>query len=363
MRLKRLVIENFRNLSGIDVSLSAGLNHFYGDNGAGKTALLEAIHFLFRGRSFRTQQLRDLVSSGADHVIVRAELEDEQGIPRMIGIKRALDGSTEVRLDGESVQRISEVAAITPLQTLLPDVADLVFGGPSQRRSWLDWGMFHVKPEYLPILRDYLRVLKQRNAVLRSGNLAADQIEPWNLEFVALAHRVTDLRIEYLQLFKEHLQTALSALTPELEVTTDYARGWSLDENLEKLLGERVQSEVKSGFTQWGPHRADIRFRSAGSEASRVLSRGQGKLLATALKVAQVSLLKAETRRDSIFLIDDVGAELDQAHSQRFFRLLQELQSQVVSTSVQKADRSHYGFPAGEIEMFHVEQGAVIRDL
>lgn len=363
MRLKRLTIQNFRNLSDVDVSLSTGLNHFYGDNGAGKTALLEAIHLLFRGRSFRTQQLRDLVTSGADHLMVRAELEDEGGTSRMIGIKRGLDRNTELRLDGQNVQRISEVAVITPLQTLLPDVADLVFGGPSQRRSWLDWGMFHVKPDYLRILRDYLRVLKQRNAVLRGGGFTDDQMDPWNQEFVALACRVTELRLEYLASFQEHAAATVASLVPELDLTTEYSRGWPSDENLEKLLGERVHTEVKSGFTQWGPHRADIKFRSAGREAARVLSRGQGKLLATAMKVAQVSLLKAETGRASIFLIDDVGAELDQAHSQRFFRLLVELQSQVVSTSVQKADRSHYGFPASEIEMFHVKQGTIVRDL
>lgn len=363
MRLKRLIIQNFRNLSDVDVSLNSGLNHFYGDNGAGKTALLEAIHLLFRGRSFRTQQLRDLVTSGADHVMVRAELEDEQGTSRLIGIRRGMDGSTELRLDGQNVQRISEVAAITPVQTLLPDVADLIFSGPGQRRSWLDWGMFHVKPDYLPVLRDYLRVLKQRNAVLRSGEFSEEQIDPWNQKYIALAHRVTDLRLEYLESFQEHAAAAVAALVPELDLTTEYTRGWSSEEKLEKLLGERVQTEVKSGFSQWGPHRADIKFRCAGREAARVLSRGQGKLLATAMKVAQVSLLKAETQRVSIFLIDDVGAELDQAHSQRFFRLLRELQSQVVSTSVQKADRSHYGFPAGEIETFHVKQGTVVRDL
>ena len=360
MRFKQLIVKHVRNLTDLDVQLNPGLNHFFGSNGAGKTAVLESIHLLCRGRSFRSPLLRDVITRGEDSLLVRAQWHDEFLGDRSVGIKRSLTTGTEVRLDNQKVSKISDIARLTPLQTLLPDVAELVFGGPKLRRSWLDWGMFHVKPDYLPVLRDYLRVLKQRNAVLRSPNVSPELLSPWDSELSACAAAVTRARLQYLQQLRTHLEGVIEALIPELKVSYEYHQGWPSGQTLEKLLGQRGSGEVKYGVTQWGPHRADIRFRVADRDAAKMLSRGQGKLLATSMKVAQVALLNAEQSRASLFLIDDVGAELDLEHSGRFFRLLREQDSQVISTSVQPMDRD-YGFPDSEIEMFHVEHGTVTK--
>jgi DNA replication and repair protein RecF len=357
MRFKRLIVKKVRNLADLDAQLNPGLNHFFGSNGAGKTAVLESIHLLCRGRSFRSPLLRDVITRGEDALLVRAEWHDEYLGDRSVGIQRSLSTGTEVRLDGRKVSKISDIARLTPLQTLLPDVSELVFGGPKLRRSWLDWGMFHVKPDYLAVLRDYLRVLKQRNAVLRSPNGSPTMLAPWDAELSSRAAEVTAFRREYLSMLNGHLNNILDSLVPELRVSFEYQQGWTAGQSLEKLLGQRGTGEVKYRVTQWGPHRADIRFKVSERDAAKVLSRGQGKLLATSMKVAQVALLNAEQSRASIFLIDDVGAELDLEHSDRFFRLLREQGSQVISTSVQPMDRD-YGFPVTEIDMFHVEHGA-----
>jgi len=360
MRFKRLIVKQVRNLADLDVQLNPGLNHFFGSNGAGKTAVLESIHLLCRGRSFRSPLLRDVITQGEDSLLVRAQWFDEFLGDRSVGIRRSLSAGTEVRLDNQKVSKISDIARLTPLQTLLPDVAELVFGGPKLRRSWLDWGMFHVKPDYFPVLRNYLRVLKQRNAVLRSPNASPEMLAPWDSELSASAGEVTQQRHEYLEKLNTHLEATIAALIPELKVTYDYQQGWPPGQTLEKLLGQRGSGEVKYRVTQWGPHRADLRFRVAGRDATKVLSRGQGKLLATSMKVAQVALLNAEQSRASIFLIDDVGAELDLEHSGRFFRLLKEQGSQVISTAVAPMDRD-CGFPGSEVDMFHVEHGTVTK--
>jgi len=358
MRFDRLTVHNVRNLAEIDLNFCAGLNHFYGVNGAGKTAILEAIHLLCRGRSFRSPLIRDVIRSGERHLLVQAVLEDEQRGRVSVGIRRALSGQTELRLDGQNITRISSVAKLTPLQTLLPDVADLVFGSPGNRRSWLDWGMFHVKPDFLSTQRNYMKALKQRNATLRSGNASPQQLDPWNSELLLLADTLTEMRVDYLAQLQPVLQATLAALVPELELRIEYQRGWPADQSLEKLLGERHSGEVKYGVTQWGPHRADVIAQIKGRQASKVLSRGQGKLLATAMKVSQVALLNTLEQRASVFLIDDAGAELDSEHGDRFFKLLHELRCQIISTSVQPP-ANDCGFPVGEFRMFHVKHGTI----
>jgi DNA replication and repair protein RecF len=360
LRFDQVHVEHLRNLNSVDIELNPGLNYFCGPNGAGKTALLESLFVLARGRSFRTQLVRDLVQRGASSLLVRARLRDEGRGAVSVGIRRELSGETELRVDGARVQKVSAIARLIPLQTLLPDVADLVFGAPAGRRSWLDWGLFHVKPDYLVTLRGYLRAVRQRNMLLRRGEPLRSAYAPWDREIVALADQITDARSEYIERLLPFLQETVSTLAPELEATFAYRRGWPEGDSLEKLLGETPLTEVKLPVTQWGPHRADVAVRSRGERASRMLSRGQGKLLATAMKVAQVALLNAVEQRSSVFLIDDIGAELDADHSGRFFELLRRLECQVLATSAQPAD-DDFGFGPSECQVFHVKQGDISR--
>ena len=358
MRFDRLEISCFRNLSSVSLELNPGLNFFYGENGAGKTALLEAAHMLGRGRSFRTQQARALIQRDADMFVVRASINDEQRSFHTVAMSKSVAGQTELKINGLPERRLSEVARLVPLQVMLPDIGELVFGGPQLRRKWLDWGTFHVKPEYLRILRDYLRALKQRNAALKQGGGA--DLGPWTAQLVETAAYVDDQRLSYLGNLEPEFAYAARRLAPELDVAMVYRRGWPDGENLDKVLGESGPREVKLGATQAGPHRADIELRVGDSRASTVLSRGQGKAIASALMVSQARLLAASARRDSVFLIDDVGAELDASHNVRFFQTLEEMGCQILATSTEK--------PAGEIQfagdrlsVFHVEHGSVHR--
>jgi DNA replication and repair protein RecF len=363
VRFSRLEISWFRNLSHVAMELAPGLNIFFGDNGAGKTALLEAVHVLCRGRSFRTQNTRGLIQQGAETLVVRALIEDELRGPTSLAISKNREARTELKLNGVAERRLSEVARLTPLQVMLPNVADLVFGGPAGRRSWLDWGTFHVKPEYMDRLRDYLRAVRQRNALLKDGGDARGLV-PWNDEVARLAEAVTQDRVAYLETLVPHFGETLGALAPELHVELRYHRGWPQDRELRKLLGDSSPREVKYGSTLWGPHRADVQLRTEeGAPAGAVLSRGQGKMVASALQIAQAALLAERESRSTAFLIDDAGAELDAAHNQRFYQLLDRIGGQILATTTRDPRRESAlaEATAGEIGVFHVEHGSVTR--
>ncbi len=373
MRITRLEVTNFRNLSSVAIDCGPGLNIFQGPNGAGKTALLEAVHLLCRGRSFRTQRSQSLIQHDRNQLLVRLVVEDELRGTTTLAISKDRNARTEMKLNGQPERRLSEIARLTPIQVMLPDIADLVFSGPAERRSWLDWGTFHVKPDYLERLRSYLRAVKQRNTLLKE-QADATALAPWSEEVARLGVAVTEDRHAYLEAVESHFHQTLQALAPELSIEWRYQRGWQQGVMLDKLLGESGPSEVKYGSTQWGPHRADLVLRTGGQPVAAVLSRGQGKMVASALRIAQASLLMDREQRSTVFLIDDAGAELDAAHNRRFFQLLEHIGGQVLATTTlmpEFADtdsrgvedgalRSGWQLEEGQARMFHVKQGAVL---
>tara|TARA_Y100001933_G_scaffold177877_1_gene176343 strand:+ start:6998 stop:8098 length:1101 start_codon:yes stop_codon:yes gene_type:complete len=361
VRFRQLDILNLRNLRQVSIQPSSGINYLFGGNGAGKTAVLEAVHLLARGRSFRSGQVSELVRAGEDHLTVRAAIEDEHRGEQRVALLRGRGGRGELRINGEPGRRVSQAAVLMPVQVLGPLLSDLVFGGPGVRRQWLDWGVFHVEPGYLDTLRSYLQAVRQRNAALkRSGGSSggAGSVEAFSESVATLGEDVSRARRGYLVELEVVLARALAAMAPEMTLEIGYRQGWPDEESLLKTLGDWRRREVKSGSTQFGPHRADLELRVAGQVAGGTVSRGQGKILASAMMLAQAELLQRRGRRSTAFLIDDIGAELDSAHTQRFFQALKAVGSQIFATSNDPPGwiREVAGT---DIRVFHVEQGSV----
>ncbi len=357
MIIRDLEVSHFRNLTSVSLSLNRQFNYLFGANGAGKTTVLEAVHLLARGRSFRGRRIAPIIQNGARSLLVRAELENG----RSLGLSRDRSGKTELHVDRAEARRLSDAAALLPVHLILPDVSQLIFGGPGDRRQCADWGMFHVKPGYLPALRDYLSAVRQRNAVLKSWDAAgsAAAIEVWTDTVCREAKSVDGYRREYVAELIPHFQAALSGLEADVPIELAYKNGWGSDE-LAKVLGDSLDNDVKLGSTGAGPHRADWSLKIADRDAGATLSRGQGKLVAVALILAQARLLKDCTGQRSVFLIDDLGAELDSAHGSRMLTLLRSSGCQVISTSTRPPSEEFEAlFGRENTAMFHVKQGQI----
>ena len=362
MRFRQIDIVNLRNLAQVCIQPVSGINYLFGPNGAGKTAVLEAVHLLARGRSFRGGHVGELIRSGEDQLTVRARIDDEHRGDQRVALVRSRAGRGELRINGEPGRKMSEAAVLMPVQVLGPMLSDLVFGGPGVRRQWLDWGVFHVEPSYLGTLRSYLQAVRQRNAALKGAvnqRMTDREIDAFSESVATLGESVTTIRRAYLDDLIPEIQGALEELSPGMSLSVAYRRGWPEEEGLLKTLGQWQRREVKSGATQYGPHRADLELKVAGLSAGAVVSRGQGKILASAMMLGQAELLRRRESRSSVFLIDDIAAELDAEHAGRFFRALRSLGCQIFATSNESPGwvREVTGT---ETRVFHVEHGSVI---
>ncbi|NOX51208.1 MAG: DNA replication/repair protein RecF [Gammaproteobacteria bacterium] len=364
MRLQQLQIQHFRNLEDVSLTLSPGFNYLYGANGAGKTAILEAGYLLARGRSFRTPKIGRIITHGEKELVLRADVLTDSHVQHKLAMSKHRSGQTRTIVDGQSTSRASTLARHLPIQILLPGASDLVYRGPTVRREFLDWGLFHVEPLYLQVSKAYRRVLIQRNAWLKGlvgKTVPPLEQDPWFTQILRYGTELSLLRSQYTAQLVPLFESTLDTLAPELNISTHYSWGGIESEELaEKRLEESYPRDVKFGMTHRGPHRGDLQFSTDGLEAADMLSRGQAKLVASAALLAQASLQHQLSQERCLFLIDDFGAELDGEHWRYFVDALQRLECQVIATSTDTMESHPEWFPVGtKVELFHVKHGMV----
>lgn len=357
MPLDRLTFQGLRNLQALDFRPGPRINLLTGANGSGKTSLLEGIHILGMGRSFRTRQLRHVIAHDAEALMLHGRLAGDPPVP--FGVRRHRDApELEMRLAGERIARISRLVETLPLQLINPDAFRLLEGPPAGRREFLDWGVFHVKHDFLDVWQRARRALKHRNALLRHGRMNDGSLPAWEQELVHWSERLDGLRRAWMEAFLPVFEETLAGLLPLTELRLRYSRGWDRRRELAEILRQGRETDRQMGFTQQGPQRADLGIRLGRRPAVEVLSRGQQKLVVSALKLAQGRLLEASTGRTCVYLIDDLPAELDSEHRRVFCDWLERMHCQVFITSVDHDALVDLWQPETPVAMFHVKRSS-----
>lgn len=342
-------IRDFRCIEAAELALHPECTVVCGANASGKTSFLEALFFLGRGRSFRAGQSGELIRHGQRAFTVSSAVGQAAPGTR-VGVSYARDGF-RVRIAGEDRNRLADLAAWVPVSVIDPEVHALVEGAPDHRRRFLDWGVFHVEHDFADLWRRYQRALRQRNAALRTA-AGAREVAAWNEPVAALGERLGAARERYL----DSAGPALAALATDLlgtAVTLRYQRGWARDKTLLECLEDAAERDLDQVSTQSGPHRADMVIEVASRGARRQVSRGQQKLLASALVLGQIGHLAARTAQRPLLLLDDPSAELDADAQARLLTAANALPVQRVVTAL---DRRVARQGAAQ-SVFHVEQG------
>lgn len=353
MRVKSLSINNLRNISSTQIDLNPCLNCFVGDNGAGKTSILEGLSVLSKGRSFRSGQISSLIGPENNSFQVIGKTESQGGNTHQLGMERDANGWS-ARLDGEDVSQLSELTRLLPHVLLEPNSHVLVSGPPEGRRRYMDWGVFHVEHAFLTLWRRYNRVLKQRNAALKQANRLV--VESLDSQFVQLGEKLHNARESHVGSLNTILQKQLSVFCEALEdISLSYRKGWTGDS-----LAEAVQAsgsrDLERGSTGPGPHKADLYLTLNGVPAKERLSRGEQKAMTAALIMAQAQMI-GESGEKPILMLDDLSSELDEQHLEKVLAAGLELGSQILLTGTAlapaiKSCESRY-------TVFHVKHGEV----
>ena len=399
--IERLQISHLRNLTQISLE-PAACNIIIGANGSGKTSLLEAIFLLSRGKSFRHHQPKRYIQHHQNNTTVHAKLNDS----RTLAIQKQADATTILRLNQTTVYNQSILTEQLPTLLIDPSTMDMLEQGSASRRQLLDWLVFHMKQGFHPQWMAYQRLLKQRNSLLKSTRhltqVQLAELKSWDKGLSNHAALIHHYREQVFTEWQPYFAKSIVQLLPSYaeQLSLSYNAGYDTSVALDVQLNERLEQDLQLGYTRIGNHRADIHVywrsdesvndqttdaRTAASahsvqtklptlkeQAANVLSRGEKKLLITALRLSQLPLLlNDEERSDSlnddlsskatpVVLLDDITAELDDRAIEILLSTLAKLPCQVFMTSLTDDILPLVNELWSQPNVFHVKQGEIL---
>jgi len=357
VHLRRLWLKDFRSHAEVDLELVDGLCAVVGDNGLGKSNLLEAIAYLALLESFRGAPGEALIRAGADSAIVRGEVVDEDRV-QLIEAELRRVGANRVLLNRQRLQRSRDLLGAVRVVVFAPDDLALLKGGPGERRTFLDQLLVSVDPRNDVVRSAYDRALRQRNALLKQTKGRLDEaaeltLEVWDSKLVEAGERLADLRAGLVETLVPAVAQAYADVAgAQVPVAMRYESSWRAGGLAAALAASRAD-ELRRGITLVGPHRDDLAIDLDRLPSRTHASQGEQRSLALALRLASHRTIEARTGSAPLLLLDDVFSELDPQRSAALLRCLPRAQT-FLSTAA--------GLPEGvaPAQVLHVGPSGVV---
>lgn len=364
MIVKRLVFSSFRNLRKTDFTPGERFNVFHGNNGQGKTNILEAIYLLGTMKSFRHAKNRDLIRWQEPFSLLKGIIEKE-GVQREITLLIEQEGK-KARVDRKSLERLSDFFGCLNVVVFSPEELIMVKGTPELRRRYLDRAVFAADTGYLALHHEYARILKNRNALLRSG--ARDGLDIWSDKLIETGSRLVMKRRDWLngikELFRE-FHEGIAATGTRADLIYRSVPGGSVagpdeyEQRLRLTLQKMVDEEFRRGSTQAGPHRDDLDLLLDGRSIKQYASQGEQRSFILALKMAEIEYLHRLHGAPPVLLLDDMTSELDGERNRNLLGFLEAKEMQVFITTTDPHNLRSENL--NNYRMFPVADGEIIQ--
>ncbi len=327
MEISSISMISFRNHKKTNMSFGPGITIIWGQNGSGKTSVLEAIHSLSLGNSFRTNNKKELIKEGSNNFLLEGYFKSKKGNKNTVFFSQDTKGNKKIKINKKEIRKRKELLGLNNVVVFSPEEETITKNGPKNRRKFFNKVFSIVSKEYLEILLSYNSILQQRNAVLklRSAEKINKQIKIWNEPFSEKAEKLWEYRIkfhvEFLEVFKETVK--MLGLNKDCDIC--YKQKKIKKEEILTMLNKTKETEVNLGFTNIGPHRDEYLFKWGGKPIRKHGSQGEHKMFLALLKTSELLYISKKTNKSPVFLIDDIFSSLDIGRSKRLLRFIEKL--------------------------------------
>lgn len=345
MIVSKIILKNYRNYDNVELEFSPKLNVIIGDNATGKTNIVEAIHFLSLGRSFRTPECDELIKIGREFASIGARVEENTTHKDIVAI--ITPSSKKFVCNNKPVKRISELSSLINVIVFEPKDSLMFHYPPSVRRNFLDVNLSKKSPIYLENLMMFDKLLKERNALLKDDVIDGYQLEIITRQMVSIQETIC----KYRQAYISEINTVLPKIVKnikggEQDISLEYESFVKVDnnfvQNATRAYERSLESDVKHKMTQIGIHREDIKMIYKGHDISTHGSQGENRIAVLALKLCPYFLIEEDGKKP-IIVLDDVMSELDKDVRARLTKFLTKFEQVfVTSTEIEIKNSSIY---------------------
>jgi len=334
MYFKEIKLKNFRNYKELNLDFNKNLNLFLGNNAQGKTNLLESLFVMGLGKSFRTTKDQDMIGFGGDTARAVSLISDEDGDETKIDITYKQDGKI-IMLNEAKLSRTVDLLENVYIVVFSPEDLKIVKEGPELRRRFLDRELCQIKPVYYSDLGNYKKVLRQRNILLRERNTDKNLYAVFDEALSDYGIRIVEERkkfTERLLLISKDIHSKVSEGKEELKL--EYETKTFSREEYNNLLKESFEKDLHRGFTGVGPHKDDLKIEINNTDIRSYGSQGQQRTAALSMKLAEIGLIKQETGKNAVLLLDDVLSELDRNRQRYLIDAMKDVQVFITATEI-----------------------------
>lgn len=346
MYIQSLKLKNFRNYDDLDIEFSKKFNIIYGDNAQGKTNILEAIFLCSSGRSHRTSKDAELLNINKNEYYIDIEYIKEEA-DASIEISYKKDEKKKIRINQIPIKKLGNLMGNLNTVIFSPEDLLIIKEGPSERRRFIDITISQIKPTYFYDLQQYMKILYQRNSLLKEiqkKKSLLDTLEIWNKNLVTTGSRIIKVREEFIRRLDKYVEVSHGKLTNGQEkLHLKYAPFIKINENpslieIEKLfmhsLEQTMNKDLFKATTLTGPQRDDYEIYLNDINLKQFGSQGQQRTAVLAIKLSEIDLMKNETGEFPIILLDDVMSELDKNRQRYLIENLKDIQAFITSTDI-----------------------------
>ena len=357
MYIESIELKNYRNISDIKIKPHKKTSVLFGNNAQGKTNILESVYYCATGRSHRTNNDKELVSFDKNEAFIKLMIRDDYGRIDRIDINIRSNGRTGIGINGIAVRRIGELLGTLNVVMFCPENLQLIKAGPGERRRFIDMEMCQIDKLYYYNLKQYYKVLKQRNNLLKSIKKTDDTLDIWDMQLAEYGAGIMDQRTDFIEKISDIAADIHSKITAGSErLSLEYKPNVSRDAFYKKLVQSR-EKDIYYGNTSIGVHKDDIVFYVNGINAREYGSQGQQRTACLSTKMAEIELIRQEKNHYPVLLLDDVLSELDKKRQEYLINNIADVQTIVTSTGIDDNIKSI----CRDGSIFYVENGKVIK--